>query len=107
MSDHAAGPLTLPDDAIPRRAWLALSVSTLVVFLVVIDISAVNVAFPSIRTDFAVTDSELSWMIGAYNVAVGALLMVSGRLADSISDGADPQGAIVGGGLQRLERDGA
>jgi EmrB/QacA subfamily drug resistance transporter len=72
------------DDPIPRRAWLALSVSTLVVFLVVIDISAVNVAFPSIREDFQVSDSELSWIIGAYNIVVGSLLMLSGRLADSI-----------------------
>ena len=72
------------DDTIPRRAWLALLVSTIVVFLVVIDISAVNVAFPSIREDFNVSDSELSWIIGAYNIVVGSLLMLSGRLADSI-----------------------
>jgi len=71
-------------EPIPRRAWLALSVSTLVVFLVVIDISAVNVAFPSIREDFDVSASQLSWIISAYNIVVGALLMVSGRLADSI-----------------------
>lgn len=72
------------DDAIPRQAWLALFVSTLVVFLVVIDISAVNVAFPSIREDFEVSDTSLSWIIGAYNIVVGSLLMLSGRLADSI-----------------------
>ena len=71
-------------EPIPRRAWLALSVSTIVVFLVVIDISAVNVAFPSIREDFEVSASQLSWIISAYNIVVGALLMVSGRLADSI-----------------------
>jgi len=69
---------------IPRRAWLALSVSTLVVFLVVIDVSAVNVAFPSIREDFNVSDSHLSWIIGAYNIVVGSLLMVSGRLSDNL-----------------------
>lgn len=74
-----------PDSSdIPREAWLALLVSTIVVFFVVIDISAVNVAFPSIRSDFAVSESQLSWIISAYNVTVGALLMVSGRLADSI-----------------------
>lgn len=82
MADDPTAPHA--DDVISRRAWLALSVSTLVVFLVVIDISAVNVAFPSIREDFDVTDAELSWMIGAYNIVVGALLMVSGRLADSL-----------------------
>ena len=72
------------DDAIPPRAWLALAVSTIVVFLVVIDISAVNVAFPSIREDFEVSNSQLSWVLSAYNITVGALLMLSGRLADSI-----------------------
>ena len=60
------------DDQITRRAWLALLVSTIVVFLVVIDISAVNVAFPSIREDFEVSSSQLSWIISAYNIVVGA-----------------------------------
>jgi EmrB/QacA subfamily drug resistance transporter len=73
-----------PDTHISRDAWLALSVSTLVVFLVVIDISAVNVAFPSIREEFEVSASELSWIVSGYNIVVGALLMVSGRLADSL-----------------------
>ena len=72
------------EETITRRAWLALSVSTLVVFLVVIDISAVNVAFPSIREDFAVSDAHLSWILGAYNIVVGSLLMLCGRLSDSI-----------------------
>lgn len=69
---------------IPRDAWLALLVATIVVFFVVVDISAVNVAFPSIRSDFDVSESQLGWVISAYNVTVGALLMVSGRIADSI-----------------------
>lgn len=69
---------------VTRAAWLALAVSTLVTFLVVIDISAVNVAFPSIRDDFVVSDSALSWVVSGYNIAVGSLLLVSGRLADSL-----------------------
>lgn len=72
------------DGAVSREAWLALLVSTIVVFLVVIDISAVNVAFPSIRTDFDVSASQLGWIISGYNIVVGALLMLSGRVADSI-----------------------
>ena len=75
---------TVPDTHISRDAWLALSVSTLVVFLVVIDISAVNVAFPSIREDFDVSATDLSWIVSGYNIVVGALLMLSGRLADSL-----------------------
>ena len=73
-----------PVTEVTRDAWIALGISTLVTFLVVIDISAVNVAFPSIRDDFEVSDSQLSWVVSGYNVAVGALLLVSGRLADSI-----------------------
>lgn len=73
-----------PVTEVTRAAWLALGVSTLVTFLVVIDISAVNVAFPSIRDDFDISDTGLSWIVSGYNIAVGALLLASGRLADSI-----------------------
>lgn len=81
MTDAATTP---PPTEITREAWLALSVTVLVTFLVVIDISAVNVAFPSIQDDFEVTRSELSWVISGYNIIVGALLLAAGRYADSI-----------------------
>ena len=63
---------------------MALFVSTLVVFLAVVNISSVNVAFPSIREDFKSTDAELSWIVGAYNLVVGSLLLAAGRLSDSL-----------------------
>jgi len=66
-----------------RNAWLALIVTTLVFFLVVVDVSAVNVAFPSIREDFDVSESTLGWIISGYAITVAALLLVSGRYADS------------------------
>lgn len=69
---------------IPRRAWFALGVTTLVVFLAVIDISAVNVAFPSIQEDLNTDRSTLGWIISGYNITVGALILAAGRLADSI-----------------------
>jgi len=72
------------DTTISREAWLALGVTVLVTFLVVIDISAVNVAFPSIQDDFGVERSQLSWVISGYNIMVGALLLAAGRYADSI-----------------------
>lgn len=74
-------------DAAPksqRNPWIAVGVTTLVFFLVVIDVSAVNVAFPSIRDDFGVPESRLGWIISGYNIAVAALLLVAGRYADSI-----------------------
>ena len=77
--------MVAPDDeTIPRRAWMALFVSTLVVFLAVVNISSVNVAFPSIREDFGSTDAELSVIVGAYNLVVGSLLLAAGRLSDSL-----------------------
>ncbi len=67
-----------------RNPWPAVIVTTLVFFLVVIDVSAVNVAFPSIRDDFDVPESTLGWIISGYNIAVASLLLVAGRYADSL-----------------------
>lgn len=72
------------EEAIPRRAWGALFVSTIVVFLVVVNLSSVNVAFPSIREDFGATDRSLSWIVGIYNLVVGSFMLAAGRLADSL-----------------------
>ncbi len=67
-----------------RSPWLGVIVTTLVFFLVVIDVSAVNVAFPSIRDEFDVPESTLGWIISGYNIAVASLLLVAGRYADSL-----------------------
>lgn len=80
----APAPAPSADTVITRQAWLALAVTTLVTFLVVIDISAVNVAFPSIQDDLETDRATLSWIISGYNIAVGALLLAAGRVADSI-----------------------
>lgn len=80
----APSPAPAADAVITRQAWLALAVTTLVTFLVVIDISAVNVAFPSIQDDLETDRATLSWIISGYNIAVGALLLAAGRVADSI-----------------------
>ena len=83
MTAAASTPDSGPDVVVERRAWWALSVSTLVTFLIVIDITAVNVAFPSIADDFGATRGQLSWIVSGYSVTVGALLLAAGRLADS------------------------
>ncbi len=56
----------------------------LVFFLVVIDVSAVTVAFPSIAEDFGVSTASLGWIVSGYNITVAALLLVAGRLGDSL-----------------------
>lgn len=72
-----------PVETPAQGAWSALIVTTLLFFLVVVDVSVVNVAFPSISDDLNVSESSLSWIISGYNVTIGSLLLVAGRLADS------------------------
>jgi EmrB/QacA subfamily drug resistance transporter len=87
MAESGAPDATAPAPGsaeVERSAWLALGVTTLVFFLTVIDISAVNVAFPSIRESFEVTQAELSWIISGYNITIATGLLLAGRLADSL-----------------------
>jgi len=69
-------------EKVDRRAWLALSVATLASLLTVIDVSIVNVAFPSIKRDLGASATGLSWVLSGYSVSLGAFLLISGRLAD-------------------------
>ena len=73
----------MADDVLNRKAWMALAVSGLGMFLVGVDGSIVNVAFPSFREDFpGVTNAQLSWVLNSYVLVYAALLVVTGRLAD-------------------------
>lgn len=83
-SGDAAPHAAVGSQEVPRTAWLALGVTTVVFFLTVIDVSAVNVAFPSISEDFEVSKSDLSWIISGYNITVATGLLLAGRLADSL-----------------------
>lgn len=84
MSAPTAPSAAAPESEIPRSAWLALTITTLVFFLVVVDVSAVNVAFPSIEKDLGASRSTLSWIISGYNIMVATGLLPAGRVADSI-----------------------
>src|SRR5947208_9607011 len=65
-----------------RRRWLALGVIVTAQFMVVLDISIVNVALPSIRTDLHFSQESLQWVITAYSIFFGGFLLLGGRLAD-------------------------
>ncbi len=67
---------------VDRRAWIALSVSTMAALLTVIDVSIVNVAFPTIRRELGASEVGLSWILSGYSIAVGSFLLLAGRLAD-------------------------
>jgi EmrB/QacA subfamily drug resistance transporter len=53
--------------------------------MIVLDITVVNVALPSIQNDLGFTQSSLAWVINAYVIAFGGLLLLAGRLGDLIS----------------------
>src|SRR5699024_10774584 len=65
----------------PRR-WLALSFLALAQFLVVLDASIVNIALPVIGSDLHMNAATLAWVITAYVLPFGGLLLFGGRLAD-------------------------
>src|SRR5213080_1096669 len=65
-----------------RRRWLALAVIVAAQFMVVLDVAIVNVALPSIKTDLHFSQESLQWVITAYSILFGGVLLLGGRLAD-------------------------
>jgi EmrB/QacA subfamily drug resistance transporter len=66
-----------------ERRWQVLTVVSVAVFVVGLDLFIVNIAFPDIRADFGDTSiASLSWVLNAYAIVFAALLVPAGRLAD-------------------------
>ena len=65
-----------------RRRWLALAVIVAAQFMVVLDVAIVNVALPSIKTDLHFSQESLQWVVTAYSIFFGGVLLLGGRLAD-------------------------
>src|SRR5438067_6865370 len=78
---------TSPDrqGADDRRRWAALVVLCVGMLMIVLDVTVVNVALPSIQNDLGFTQSSLAWVMNAYLIAFGGLLLLAGRLGDLIS----------------------
>src|SRR5207244_13150098 len=77
------GILDVPDlDTGSRRRWWALAVIVAAQFMVVLDVAIVNVALPSIKTDLNFSQESLQWVITAYAIFFGGVLLLGGRLAD-------------------------
>src|SRR6266508_1286789 len=67
----------------PAIPWPVFAVTVTGAFMVALDLSIVNVAFPSIEKSFPdVSTAALSWVLTAYSVVFGALLLGAGRIAD-------------------------
>jgi EmrB/QacA subfamily drug resistance transporter len=65
----------------PKR-WKALGVLALVQFMLILDITVVNVALPSLKTDLGFSQAGLAWVVNGYTLMAGGLLLLGGRLSD-------------------------
>src|SRR5919106_6551106 len=67
-----------------RRRWLAVYVLCVGMLMIVLDATVVNVALPTIQEDLDFSQSDLAWVVNAYLIAFGGLLLLAGRLGDLI-----------------------
>ncbi|SBW28201.1 EmrB/QacA subfamily drug resistance transporter [Candidatus Protofrankia californiensis] len=81
-----------PEGPDPRR-WLALGIIAVAQLMVVLDASIVNIALPHAQADLHISTADRQWIITAYTLAFGGLLLLGGRIADF----AGRKRAFVGG----------
>src|SRR4030081_1179854 len=67
-----------------RNRWIALYVLCVGMLMIVLDVTVVNVALPSMQTDLGFSQSSLAWVINAYLIAFGGLLLLAGRFGDLV-----------------------
>src|SRR5919197_2273720 len=73
---------TSPRSSEPRTSWLIAILLCVAQFMVVLDITVVNVALPSIGADLDFTPGDLQGVVTAYVLFTGGLLLLGGRVAD-------------------------
>jgi EmrB/QacA subfamily drug resistance transporter len=72
--------MTTPRDS----RWISLVLLCTGMLMIVLDGTVVNVALPSIQSDLAFSQSDLAWVVNAYMIAFGGLLLLAGRIGDLI-----------------------
>ena len=75
------------------RRWFLLGVLSLTLVLVVMSVSGLNVALATLQRDVGVTGPQLQWIVNAYALAFGGLLMTGGAIGDRYGR----KGALLGG----------
>src|SRR5215217_998327 len=70
--------------ATDRSRWIALYVLCVGMLMIVLDATIVNVALPSIQEDLGFSQSSLAWVVNAYLISFGGLLLLAGRLGDLV-----------------------
>ena len=71
-----------------RRRWLALVVICFGQFMVIVDSTIVNVALPAIQRNLHFSQADLTWVVNAYLITFGSLLLLAGRAdaPDAVTD---------------------
>ncbi|MEU2438921.1 MFS transporter [Streptomyces rubradiris] len=81
MSETTASPVTPTTTPDPRR-WKALAFIAMAQLLVNLDTTIVNIALPSAQADLGISDGNRQWIVTAYALTFGGLLLLGGRIAD-------------------------
>ncbi|RYV52998.1 MFS transporter [Pengzhenrongella frigida] len=85
LPQTGARPAPAADPARPDpRRWWGLAVISLAQLMVVLDMTIVNIALPSAQADLGISDADRQWVITAYTLAFGGLLLLGGRIGDLI-----------------------
>ena len=84
MATFTLGPVRARLFAPENRKWWTLAAVSVGLFMIMLDNTVVNVALPSIQQDLAISTSELEWVVNAYALTFGVLLLTGGKLADLV-----------------------
>src|SRR5262249_32382865 len=80
--DHQEKPYMTSTQNADRSRWIALYVLCVGMLMIVLDVTVVNVALPSIKNDLGFSQSSLAWVVNAYLISFGGLLLLAGRFGD-------------------------
>src|SRR5437764_11483050 len=78
------GPTSVSVSATSRRRWAALVVLCLGQLMIVLDVTVVNVALPTIQRELHFSQASLAWVVNAYLLTFGGLMLLAGRMGDIV-----------------------
>src|SRR3712207_9547170 len=71
-----------PQESADPRRWKALAVLSLAQFMLILDLTVVNVALPNLGADLDLSRTAFTWAVSVYGLVFGGLMLLGGRLAD-------------------------
>src|SRR6059036_2368344 len=81
-TNSTRGQTSTAEGATERSRWTALVVLCVGMLMIILDMTIVNVALPSIQSDLGFSQSGLAWVVNAYLITFGGLLLLAGRVGD-------------------------